>query len=198
MSLSLKKFKNWSVNLFKPRFKTVFVKEDIPTKLKKKIIYVITEDDEPWHVAMLCPCGCLETLQMNLIPDERPVWRLEINKKGYATLNPSIWKKKGCKSHFWFREGCIFWCDKPIGRNGFFGGGFFNLIDFSNWKIFRKCFNENFCKKTGQHYISKLLGIMLLKEECFFRLSICLLRQYLRWSRQARLPQENLNANLEH
>lgn len=113
MKFILKRVKVWILNYFRPRFKTVFVEEDLPTKLKTKTIYIITEDNEPWHVAMLCPCGCNATLQMNLIPDEYPVWRLEYHKNGFSTLNPSIWRKKGCLSHFWLRNGHIYWCEKP-------------------------------------------------------------------------------------
>lgn len=48
---------------------------------------------------------------MNLLPDERPFWRLVQNKDGAVTLHPSVWRTKDCGSHFWLRNGRIHWCD---------------------------------------------------------------------------------------
>ncbi len=120
MKLMLKRLKNWLHNLLCPRFRTVFVEEDAPEHLKPKILYIVREAGEPWHAAMLCPCGCEQTLYMNLIPDERPVWSLTVHKDGLGTLCPSILQKKGCRSHFWFRDGRVYWCNDhkfPIWRN---------------------------------------------------------------------------------
>ena len=47
---------------------------------------------------------------MNLLPDERPRWSLTLNADGTATLYPSIWRNRGCHSHFWLRGGRIQWC----------------------------------------------------------------------------------------
>jgi hypothetical protein len=44
---------------------------------------------------------------MNLIPDERPCWQLMRHPDGTATLHPSVWRKKDCGSHFWFRRGRV-------------------------------------------------------------------------------------------
>ncbi|MGK7346059.1 MAG: DUF6527 family protein [Candidatus Nitrospinota bacterium M3_3B_026] len=64
---------------------------------------------------MLCPCGCGLTLHMNLIPDDRPCWQLTIYSDNSATLDPSVWRRKGCESHFWLRRGKVLWCyaDEP-------------------------------------------------------------------------------------
>ena len=49
-------------------------------------------------------------LHMNLLPDERPCWRVTRNVDRTVTLHPSIWRNKDCGSHFWLRNGRIRWC----------------------------------------------------------------------------------------
>ena len=48
--------------------------------------------------------------EMNLLPDERPVWRLAVDGAGFGTLHPSVHRMKGCRAHFWFRAGKVHWC----------------------------------------------------------------------------------------
>ncbi|MFD1328853.1 DUF6527 family protein [Mycoplana ramosa] len=59
---------------------------------------------------MICPCGCRAVLHMNLLPDERPCWRVTRHMDGSTSLHPSVWRQKECKSHFWFRKGRVKWC----------------------------------------------------------------------------------------
>lgn len=95
-----------------PRRKLVrlrIVEGAFPKQLKPNLLYVLTEDGEPWQAAMICPCGCGVTLDMNLLTDERPCWRYSANKHGGASLEPSVWRKIGCKSHFWLRGGKVIW-----------------------------------------------------------------------------------------
>lgn len=106
-----KRLISWFRDRLRPRFGTKYVEEDAPEHLNARTLYVITEDGDPWSAAMLCPCGCKETLHMNLLPDERPLWRLKVHKDGASTLHPSINRIKGCRSHFWFRYGCVYWCN---------------------------------------------------------------------------------------
>ena len=120
MASVVKRLKNWLRNLLRPQFRTIFIEEDAPEQPKPKILYVVTENDEPWHTAMLCPCGCGQTLYMNLISDEQPVWQLTVHEDGSGTLCPSILRKRECCSHFWFRGGRIYWCSEhkfPIWRD---------------------------------------------------------------------------------
>jgi hypothetical protein len=92
-----------------PAYATVVVEEFLPKNPKPRVLYIVQEDGFEEHAAMLCPCGCGELLQMNLLPDERPCWRLVRHKDGTSSLKPSVWRKKGCRSHFWLRRGRIFW-----------------------------------------------------------------------------------------
>lgn len=93
-----------------PPYKTVVTEGELPKKLKRRTIYLLQEDGFEEQAAMVCPCGCSKLLQMNLIPDERPCWQATRHADGTTTLYPSVWRKKHCASHFWFREGRVIWC----------------------------------------------------------------------------------------
>lgn len=81
----------------------------MPEVLAADSVYIAGEGGHRWFVAMICPCGCGEILHMNLLPKSRPRWRLTENEDGTVTLYPSIWRKKGCGSHFFLRRGLIKW-----------------------------------------------------------------------------------------
>ncbi len=104
----------WRQLFRRPRsLKTVRV-DELPDILNANSVYVGGEGCHRWFVAMLCPCGCGETLNMNLLPDSCPRWKLTENKDGTVTLHPSVWRKKGCHSHFFLRRGLIKWCDDEV------------------------------------------------------------------------------------
>jgi hypothetical protein len=93
-----------------PPYRTLFVQEQLPGTLKPRTLYIVEEDGFQEQAAMICPCGCKRVLHMNLIPDERPCWKFTDQNDGTATLHPSVWRKKDCGSHFWFRDGRVIWC----------------------------------------------------------------------------------------
>lgn len=95
---------------FVPPYRTVFVEDLLPERLKRRTLYVVRDDGYLEQAALLCPCGCRRVLQMNLLADSRPCWSLMQHSDGTATLHPSVWRKKDCKSHFWFRHGRVYWC----------------------------------------------------------------------------------------
>jgi hypothetical protein len=86
------------------------VEDALPKQLKRRTLYIVEEDGFQEQAAMICPCGCGSVLHMNLLPDERPCWRVSIHDDGTGTLHPSVWRKKECGSHFWFRKGRVVWC----------------------------------------------------------------------------------------
>jgi hypothetical protein len=93
-----------------PPYRTQIVTGQLPGQLRNRVLYVVEEDGYEEQAAMLCPCGCGRTLHMNLLTDERPCWRLTRHGDGSATLHPSVWRQKDCRSHFWFRRGRVIWC----------------------------------------------------------------------------------------
>lgn len=102
-------------NLFRRQrpLKTVRV-EELPEVLDPNSVYIVGEGEYLWFVSMLCPCRCGETLHMNLLPESRPRWKLTEGKDGKVTLHPSVWRKKGCHSHFFLCSGLIKWCEDEI------------------------------------------------------------------------------------
>jgi len=88
-----------------------YVEDDTPPdEVQKGEMVVAKEEGVYWAAAFLCPCGCKEQLEVALIPEVRPHWRLFVTKDGKPTLHPSVWRRTGCKSHFWIKNGETIWC----------------------------------------------------------------------------------------
>jgi hypothetical protein len=94
---------------FKPAGYGLVPVEDFPPTLKPNRVYVAGEVNNYWGAALLCPCGCGETIQLNLLKDVRPCWNIQKTPKGAVTIFPSIWRQNGCGSHFFVRDGKIVW-----------------------------------------------------------------------------------------
>jgi hypothetical protein len=91
-----------------PKYKTEY-HDDIPACIMKNIVYVIGERIEPWCVMLKCPCGCTKDIQLNLLKEGDPRWRLVKSEKKGITISPSIWRTTRCQSHFHIRNGRIYW-----------------------------------------------------------------------------------------
>lgn len=84
--------------------------EDVPDRLAPQTVYLIgDEGSSPWVAALLCPCGCAELIQLSLISHDSPSWRVHVGNNRRVTLHPSIWRVRGCHSHFFVRNGRILW-----------------------------------------------------------------------------------------
>jgi hypothetical protein len=90
--------------------------EELPDILSDDVVYLIGDDGLWWSAAMRCPCGCMETIQLSLIQHDRPSWRAKVDPHGTVTLHPSVWRTKGCRSHFFVRDGRIVWARGNPGR----------------------------------------------------------------------------------
>jgi hypothetical protein len=82
----------------------------LPGRLPVRDLVMTHDDGEDWSIGMSCPCGCGETIELMLLPEAKPRWTLSRDGRGRPTLSPSVWRKTGCRSHFWLREGRVFWC----------------------------------------------------------------------------------------
>jgi hypothetical protein len=92
------------------RYTTMSV-EDLPDRLKPRVLYVVCEGDCRLHASMACPLKrCSTVLNMNLAPDEQPMWVLDDATGGGPTLSPSVWERTACGCHFFLRGGRIEWC----------------------------------------------------------------------------------------
>lgn len=93
-----------------PTLQTVQVIE-LPDVLDEQSLYLVGEGGYLWYAALLCPCHCGEIIYLNLLPEQRPRWQLLSDEDVYVTLEPSVWRQKGCRSHFFIRGGEIIWCE---------------------------------------------------------------------------------------
>lgn len=92
--------------------KVLFLEEKPPEdELPSNTIVVIGGDNWAKWVFMKCPCGCKDVITLSLMKSYKPNWDLRMNKKGRITLSPSIWKKDGCKSHFFVKNSKFIWAD---------------------------------------------------------------------------------------
>ena len=91
------------------RFTAIHV-EELPEELEATAVYIAGEGQHLWFASMLCPCGCGETLYMNLQKDSRPRWSVSHHSDKSVSLSPSVWRKVGCRSHFYLHKGQIIWC----------------------------------------------------------------------------------------
>lgn len=82
--------------------------EDEPDRISPKTIYIVGDEEFQAIAIMLCPCGCNSKIHLNLLPGNKPTWSIS-SIRGTPTLKPSVWRKVGCKSHFFIRSGQIVW-----------------------------------------------------------------------------------------
>jgi hypothetical protein len=101
----------WLFKLFRSKSSTykVTICDDLPVNMKEGVLYILGEVPYQWSVGFLCPCGCKATIQLNLLKGARPLWALTQHIDGTYSLRPSIWRKVGCKSHFFFERNQIRW-----------------------------------------------------------------------------------------
>ena len=73
-------------------------------------LYCVMNTNKPKWVLFKCPCGCGSVVTLSLQSVHRPHWRLTRTQARRPTLYPSVWRDKGCHSHFWLRDGRVSWC----------------------------------------------------------------------------------------
>jgi Family of unknown function (DUF6527) len=83
---------------------------ELPDTPKPKTVYLIGENEYLWIAGTVCPCGCGAFLQMALVPEGHPRWTATSHWDGTTSLYPSVWRQKGCRSHFFLRHGKVNWC----------------------------------------------------------------------------------------
>lgn len=65
---------------------------------------------QPRWLLLSCPCGCAESISLNLDPRTGPAWRL-YRRIQRLTVYPSVWRPTGCESHFIIWDDRISWVD---------------------------------------------------------------------------------------
>lgn len=82
--------------------------EEPPDKIARRRLIRMIDENQPWAVVMMCPCGCGEVIELSLSPASKTHWKLTL-EGGRPTLHPSVWRNIGCQSHFWVRRGRVHW-----------------------------------------------------------------------------------------
>jgi hypothetical protein len=85
--------------------------DSLPSTLPRRDLILARDDNEDWCVGLRCPCGCSSAIELLVVPEAKPRWDLAIDARGRPSLSPSVWRKTGCRSHFWLRAGRVRWCD---------------------------------------------------------------------------------------
>lgn len=75
-----------------------------------RVVHVVGSSSAPKWATFACPCGCGEALLLSLSQAKRPRWSVKWDWLGTASINPSVRRNSGCRSHFWVRNGEVLWC----------------------------------------------------------------------------------------
>jgi uncharacterized protein DUF6527 len=82
---------------------------ELPGSLHHDRIYLVGAGNRKKWAVLMCPCGCGNRIDVNLMRTRRPVWALTWHY-GEVNLSPSLWRPRGsCGSHFWVRDSRIAW-----------------------------------------------------------------------------------------
>lgn len=96
-------------NNYQDKAYSVVFNEDEPEIIESGKIYILGKNSIYWQISLLCPCGCLEKIHLNLLNDCYPYWNFNLTPK--LSIRPSIWRTKGCRSHFWIENNNISWVE---------------------------------------------------------------------------------------
>lgn len=92
--------------------------DDVPEVLSNDVFVIHRAGIDRW-VVLACPCGCGERLDVNLMTNRRPYWRLRHHRGATISLLPSLWvPEERCGSHFWIIRNRVVWAvgktERPI------------------------------------------------------------------------------------
>ncbi|VAW75799.1 hypothetical protein MNBD_GAMMA12-1360 [hydrothermal vent metagenome] len=108
-----KKVKNKDAQHLPPiKFNFINIVERPPknSDVKKDSIYLVTKGQNHKWVLFQCPCGCGHVITLSLQLTHSPHWKITKNSSQRPTLYPSVWQDTSCCSHFWLKDGRIYWC----------------------------------------------------------------------------------------
>jgi len=83
---------------------------ELPENPIEKTLYLEgnVKEKDFWYALLKCPCGCGDSIMLNLMTDAKPCWKVIVSDK-IPSVFPSIWRTTKCKSHFWLRKGKVVW-----------------------------------------------------------------------------------------
>ncbi|MBK8945436.1 MAG: hypothetical protein IPM32_09225 [Ignavibacteriae bacterium] len=101
------KIKKWFIKLFKKKY-SYNICDDFQENVSKNTICLIGYESNFDFLEMKCPCGCNELIKLSLVEFDKPHWKVKFFNDRIS-VSPSIWRNKGCKSHFFVKNSKIIW-----------------------------------------------------------------------------------------
>jgi hypothetical protein len=94
-------------------YKTLSILDKTPSNsfIAEKDFITIVNRGKPYWALFRCPCGCGNVISLSLQKGHNPSWTVRKTTAGRPTVNPSIWQNTGCCSHFWIKDGRVYWCN---------------------------------------------------------------------------------------
>jgi hypothetical protein len=102
-------WRSFKERVLPPRKVFAFEGDALPATLPRRGLVVWSDAGEAWSVAMNCPCGCGQRVELPLLLEVCPRWNLTVDSRGRPTLHPSVALREGCRSHYYVRAGRILW-----------------------------------------------------------------------------------------
>lgn len=90
---------------------TIVARSPRNADIQPNTFYLVAPSNKLKWAMFLCPCGCGHVITLSLQRVHNPHWRLDKKTEVRPTLYPSVWQKTPCYSHFWLRDGRIYWCE---------------------------------------------------------------------------------------
>lgn len=106
----IRKFWSRLWSKYGPRYRVEIFHEEPPVKLKRRVVYSVLSEGYPFYATMICPCGCGDLIDLNMMEDEHPCWNLIAADGARPELHPSVRRVEGCYAHYWVRKGRVIWC----------------------------------------------------------------------------------------
>ncbi len=95
----------------KPDFLFSLVEEHpIDTEIQRGIIYVVGGNNYKKWAYFRCPSDQTEIIQLSLMENHRPRWRIQWDWLERPTIFPSVRQNAGSFAHFWVRRGNVIFC----------------------------------------------------------------------------------------
>jgi len=101
----------WLRVIPKPEFLVRIVSDHpSPETLEAGWIYVVGGPGYQKWAYFRCPADKNEIIQLCLMPNHRPRWKIAIDILERPTIYPSVRQLDGSYAHFWIKQGRIEWC----------------------------------------------------------------------------------------
>lgn len=83
--------------------------DEVPDEIEENVLYYIGEVEFKWLLSFKCPCGCKDIIQLNLLKEGNPRWRVKIHDDGDVSVYPSVNRQINCHSHFNITKNSVRW-----------------------------------------------------------------------------------------